>query len=611
MEYKSRSDSELGESIRHGFVASGFGSEGRQVAASSEHGESIQEVADAAMVEIRRRHAPAVLNFARTMCDEMAPAGELATEAFVRTFNAVRNGEGPHAAWRLYLLTEVQRVAVQWVEDGRGSKLSEQFCSWAEKVTTATPGVADPVTEYGGESLVVQAIRSLSERRQALLWHCEVERDDVAEVATLLGISTKHVATMLHQSRADLLDAYLQAYVLHTEDEECREHGALLTAWVRRTGRRRTGVLASHADQCEPCSWVITESRAIEGFPGPSLAAALLIWKPKSTAAYGQHELGKPRSVRGSLLHFYWRRSGWPLRRGYGALPVGARPLRRVETVAIAIVAVATSVIAVGSVIGLTFLHGRTEAAQLDDPSPVQVTTPAALPSTPVITPTPQGPELHTDRPTPKPSATRSTPPHPTAPASPTMVLPTGNLIVNGNAEDGDCTSTARPVPPGWARSGGAAQICYGTGNFPGREQGRPPELQGAAFFWGGHSGPAELEQSIDLAPIEGTTTALRYLLTGRLGGYRAETDSVTVTAAFIDVSGQTVSSTVLRAVTATERGSITGFRFREQAGALPPATRRIIIKVAFSAGGGTGLYRDPKRADGFADDLSLQLVQG
>ncbi|MEV4195082.1 RNA polymerase sigma factor, partial [Streptomyces toxytricini] len=134
------------------------------------------------------RHHDAVLAYARTCCRDLATAGDLAAEAFARTYRAVAWGAGPEYAWRPYLLTCVRRVATDWARRGARTQLSDDFDAWAGGLPGAQD-VEDAALSAEQGSLVVRAFRSLPDRRQAVLWHVVVESEPAAETARHLGIS--------------------------------------------------------------------------------------------------------------------------------------------------------------------------------------------------------------------------------------------------------------------------------------------------------------------------------------------------------------------------------------------------------------------------------------
>ena len=73
-------------------------------------GEGDEQASD----ELFRRHHTAVLRYARGLVRDQHLAEDLASEAFTRTFAAMRQGRGPRDACRPYLYTVVQNTATDW-----------------------------------------------------------------------------------------------------------------------------------------------------------------------------------------------------------------------------------------------------------------------------------------------------------------------------------------------------------------------------------------------------------------------------------------------------------------------------------------------------------------
>ncbi|WP_320779255.1 sigma-70 family RNA polymerase sigma factor [Streptomyces sp. CRN 30] len=214
----------------------------------------------AATEELYRRHAPAVLAYARTCCRDPHTAEDLASEAFARTVQAVREGHGPVAAWRPYLLAVVRNTAARWAERARRVDLAPDFGEWAATATAhRSPGPdqmsgEERAVRAEDEGMMAAAFRALPERWQAVLWHHVVEEEPTAAVGTLLGLSSSGVASLTARAREGLREAYLAAHARQgAADEECRRCGDRLAAAVRRSRPRRDAHLDRHLERCERC----------------------------------------------------------------------------------------------------------------------------------------------------------------------------------------------------------------------------------------------------------------------------------------------------------------------------------------------------------------------
>ncbi|MBL1288594.1 sigma-70 family RNA polymerase sigma factor [Streptomyces sp. For3] len=216
-----------------------------------------------ATAELYRRHAPAVLLYARSCCRDPHTAEDLASEAFARTVRAVRDGKGPAEAWRPYLLAVVRHTAADWADQARRVDLTPGFGTWADSAAARRRG-GEPVSgETGGEEhvlraedggLVAAAFRALPERWRAVLWHSVVEEEPAAKVGTQLGLTPSGVASLTARAREGLREAYLAAHAVQgAADEECRRCGDRLAAAVRRTRPRRDPLLDRHLERCGRC----------------------------------------------------------------------------------------------------------------------------------------------------------------------------------------------------------------------------------------------------------------------------------------------------------------------------------------------------------------------
>ncbi|WP_139058534.1 RNA polymerase sigma factor, partial [Streptomyces prasinopilosus] len=251
-----------GASGRHGRHRAGGAEDRRSDALLTS---AVREDGDAgAIEELYRRHAPAVLAYARTCCRDPHTAEDLASEAFTRTVRTVRDGKGPDEAWRPYLLAVVRHTAARWARQDRRVDLSPGFGEWLDAAAGAGGAEQDLVSrEPSGEERVVRAedsgmvaaaFRALPERWRAVLWYGVVEEEPAARVGTLLGLTPSGVASLTARAREGLREAYL---AVHAEqgaaEEECRRYSDRLAAAVRRSRPRRDALLDRHLERCGRC----------------------------------------------------------------------------------------------------------------------------------------------------------------------------------------------------------------------------------------------------------------------------------------------------------------------------------------------------------------------
>ncbi|WP_285565412.1 sigma-70 family RNA polymerase sigma factor [Streptomyces sp. RTGN2] len=252
----------------------------------------------AAAAELYERHHSAVLGYARTFARDPHTAEDLASEVFARVLHAVRSGSGPEDAWRPYLLAVVRHTAGEWAATARRTELKEDFEQWLAE--QAAPGPDIGVVEYAdGEErviaredrdMIVRGFRVLPERWQAALWHSVVEGESAERIGVLLGLSPSGVTSLTARAREGLREAYLRAHAeTGSRSEECRRHGPLLAAAVRRGGSRRDRRLGRHLDGCEGCRRALAELTHLDSRLGAVLPAGLLLW---GGHAYFQAQFG-------------------------------------------------------------------------------------------------------------------------------------------------------------------------------------------------------------------------------------------------------------------------------------------------------------------------------
>ncbi|MFD8022118.1 RNA polymerase sigma factor [Streptomyces lavendulae] len=220
-----------------------------------------------------RRHRRAALAYARTCCRTPQDAEDLVSEAFLRTFQAVRSGSGPRGPWRAYLLAVVRHTAMEWSDLAGRTLPTADFDSWCRPA----PGGSDPQGQVMAEEdrrLVARSFRALPARWQLVLWHTLVEEESPHRIAARLGITPSAVTSLAFRAREGLREAYLGAH-LHaaTGDGRCGHYSGMLGTAVRRGAARRPGGLVRHLAGCGPCARAYAElldlNATLRGAPAP------------------------------------------------------------------------------------------------------------------------------------------------------------------------------------------------------------------------------------------------------------------------------------------------------------------------------------------------------
>ncbi|MET8387185.1 sigma-70 family RNA polymerase sigma factor [Streptosporangium canum] len=204
---------------------------------------------DRAASELYERHYPAVIAFARRLCQDPHTAEDLVSEAFARTLRTVRNGPaGPTGDWRPYLYAVVRNTAAEWARSDQRFVLTDEFRE--DDLTTAAPEPPD--------DLVTRAYRSLPPRWQTVLWHTLIEDEEPERVAKILGITPGNVGVLAFRAREGLRKAYLAAHV-SSASPRCQEYAEPLAAIVRKRGGRLPRALRAHLESCASCARAHTE----------------------------------------------------------------------------------------------------------------------------------------------------------------------------------------------------------------------------------------------------------------------------------------------------------------------------------------------------------------
>uniref|UniRef100_UPI000B000EA2 zf-HC2 domain-containing protein n=1 Tax=Microtetraspora niveoalba TaxID=46175 RepID=UPI000B000EA2 len=191
-------------------------------------------------------------------------AEDILSETFAAVLNAIRGGGGPESAFRPYLLTALRRTAAgECDEDELGTPYVDPAYAGLERTPVAT------------------AYFSLPERWRMVLWHTEVETCGAKEIAPMLGLSAKGIATLAFRAREGLRQAFLQIHLDAGPLPGCGAMVEKMAAYVRGDlGRRETRMVDGHVADCVDCRTVFLElSDVVQGLRvvvGPLVAGPFL-----------------------------------------------------------------------------------------------------------------------------------------------------------------------------------------------------------------------------------------------------------------------------------------------------------------------------------------------
>ncbi|MBG7700731.1 ricin-type beta-trefoil lectin domain protein [Streptomyces sp. MC1] len=343
-----------------------------------------------ALQELRRRHHPAVLGYARLCATSDSAARRLAAETFTTAARETARGVEPPVPLRHRLLLLTVRLAADWARD--------------ERAAGVDPGLLLVLTTAGPEGPtppLLPAFRSLPSRTQGLLWYGVLDAEPEERTAAFLGLGRADVSYDTPRALTALAQACLRHRLAASDDPRCADFRRLIEEVVRPDAPRRSADLDTHMARCPHCAAAFEELRALRDAPRQTLAEGLLPWRGTAYLREDQHPGsaavpttadGPGRPPRGRVLL------------GSAALGVALTPL-------------------------LVFLFSpahstdRRPAAATPAPSSVTVTATVSLPPPPSHSPSPSPtskspsatPASH--RPAPTPSRRKT--PSPTPPPAP------------------------------------------------------------------------------------------------------------------------------------------------------------------------------------------------
>ncbi|MEV6834846.1 RICIN domain-containing protein [Streptomyces sp. NPDC051133] len=351
-----------------------------------------------ALQELRRRHQPAVLAYARLCAASESVARRLTAEAFTTVARETARGVEPGVPLRHRLLLVTAARTATWARD--------------ERSTGVDPGlllVLDAAgLPEGPTPPLLTAFQALPSRTQGLLWYGVLEREPQERTAAHLGLSSADVAHGIPQALKALSRSCLTHRLAASDDPRCADFRRLIEEAVRPDAPRYSPDLDAHMAGCPHCTAAVEDLRALRDTPRQTLAEGLLPWH--GTAYLRRSE--PPRPLAGGALS---DQAPWP-------------PARRLLLVSAALGVALVPLL----VFLLTPAHssdGQQRTAATPAPPPVTVTATVSV--------------------TPSPSASPSASPSPSPSSEPPRPARTSHRPATPPPRRTTPAPTPPPAPPG------------------------------------------------------------------------------------------------------------------------------------------------------------------
>ncbi|QEU86129.1 RICIN domain-containing protein [Streptomyces viridosporus] len=228
----------------------------------------------AALRELRARHGPSVLAYARRCATSESAARQLAAQALTLAARQTARGTDPGGPLRHHLLTLTVRVAASWAADGRAGGLDP-----ALHLVLSSAGPGGPVPP------LLAPFRTLPSRAQGILWYGTVEGEPADRTATFLGLTREDVAHGTESALQTLARACLRSRLAASDDPRCGDFRRLIEEAVRPGRPRNSADLHTHMAHCTHCTAAYEEQCALRDDPRTALAEGLLPWAGTAYAA--------------------------------------------------------------------------------------------------------------------------------------------------------------------------------------------------------------------------------------------------------------------------------------------------------------------------------------
>lgn len=235
-----------------------------------------------ALRELRLRHRPAVLAYARLCAMDEPSARRLTAQAFALAARETARGVEPRGPWRHKLLLLVTRVAAAWATDDRGNRLHPDLLAHLRET-----GADDR------EPPMLAAFQGLPTRVQGLVWYTVVDEEPDAGAAVYLGFTPQDVTYGKEPAFQALRQACLKARLANSGDPRCQGFRRLIEEAVRPDHPRYGMDLDAHITLCVHCAAAYEEQCALRDTPRTASADGLLVWGGAAYASDGSTAPGR------------------------------------------------------------------------------------------------------------------------------------------------------------------------------------------------------------------------------------------------------------------------------------------------------------------------------
>ncbi|MFF5146277.1 RICIN domain-containing protein [Streptomyces sp. NPDC013157] len=230
-----------------------------------------------ALQELRARHHPAVLAYARLCTAGDAAARRLTAQTFTTAARDIARGAEPVVPLRHHLLLLTARLAAGWSGDDHSAALDPTLLLVLN--SSGAPGGPTPP--------LLPAFQSLPSRTQGLIWYGVLDQEPAERTAACLGLTPEDLRYDTPPALQSLAQACLRSRLAASDDPRCADFRRLIEESVRPENPRHSPDLHAHMAHCPHCTAAFEDLTALRDAPRETLAEGLLPW---AGTAYARHE---------------------------------------------------------------------------------------------------------------------------------------------------------------------------------------------------------------------------------------------------------------------------------------------------------------------------------
>lgn len=297
-------------------------------------------------------HHPDAVRYGRFLTRDRGRGEDLASEAFTKVLEVIRNGSGPTARFRPYLRTVLKNCATS------AARADEPLITLADFDEDIGEFQVEPQIDARFDAAeAVAAFKTLPDRWQQVLYLRLIDESSVPHMAARFSLTTRAMSGLLFRARLGLRKAYCEQLAMQAAAPECvPQRHLMVRAATGKLSETKRFELSAHCEGCTSCTEARTRVEdTAKQFETNETAVAAIVLAAAAVVPFRSEFFSSPSGAaalaRSAVQQF-----------------IAAAPLVSVTIASVGLVVVgALSLALIGGMGGVWAAHGGSDGAKTAD----------------------------------------------------------------------------------------------------------------------------------------------------------------------------------------------------------------------------------------------------